>query len=395
MNRYLLIFLDKTLFQVIFLLSILLERLKRKTKPEYFPKILGNAYFLVIRPGGIGDGLMSIAFLKALRKAFPNGKITLLCVQKNRAAFQQLDLYDDLIVLDKGSDIFKNIRGLLSQKYDVVFDLEPFRKISAVISYFTGALTRIGFDTNLRRLLYTHFTTYANDRCYESLNMIRQLTVFGVNVSENEAADIRFHLPDSSLQRAHEILKSHHLNPQKDAIVAVAPGVLKPHHRWVMSRFSALIERIAADDDVKVVLLGAPADVPDANKVVEYLPREATNVVNLVGKTSISDVLGILTDCKVLIACDGGIVYMAAAMECCTISIWGPGVMERFKPPGENHIGIRKNYFCVPCVNYSRLGEFPKCPYDRRCINDITAQDVFQAYVKLRQKTPEHGAEME
>ncbi len=75
---------------------------------------------------------------------------------------------------------------------------------------------------------------------------------------------------------------------------------------------------------------------------------------------------------------------MAAAMGCSTISIWGPGVMERFKPPGDNHIGLRKDYFCIPCVNYSRLGEFPKCQYNRKCINDISVEEVFDKYLYLK-----------
>jgi ADP-heptose:LPS heptosyltransferase len=104
----------------------------------------------------------------------------------------------------------------------------------------------------------------------------------------------------------------------------------------------------------------------------------------LVGETTFSEALAVLSKCKILIACDGGLVYMAAAMGCGTISLWGPGVMDRFKPPGENHIGIRKDYFCIPCVNYSRLGEFPPCPYNRRCYMDITAEEIFDQYLSLK-----------
>jgi len=107
-------------------------------------------------------------------------------------------------------------------------------------------------------------------------------------------------------------------------------------------------------------------------------------VISLVGETTFSEALAVLSNCKILIACDGGLVYMAAAMGCGTISLWGPGVMDRFKPPGENHIGIRKDYFCIPCVNYSRLGEFPPCPYNRRCYMDIIAEEIFDQYLSLK-----------
>ena len=62
----------------------------------------------------------------------------------------------------------------------------------------------------------------------------------------------------------------------------------------------------------------------------------------------------------------------------------GAWVMERFKPPGPMHVGVRKEYPFIPCVNYSRLGEFPKCPYDRKCMNDTTAIEVFRHYTILK-----------
>ena len=90
--------------------------------------------------------------------------------------------------------------------------------------------------------------------------------------------------------------------------------------------------------------------------------------------------------CRILVACDGGIVYMAACVGCATVSLWGPGVMERFKPPGELHSGVRKQYACIPYVTWSRLGEFPRCPYDRRCYNDLTAHEVFEHHARVKNR---------
>jgi len=384
MSRHLLIFLDKSLFQIIFFLIVLLSKLIRRKKPEHYPQLVGSENFLVVRPGGIGDGIMSIPFLKALRKRFPKSKITLLCVQKNKAALNHLQIFDELVVLDNIGGLHGNIYKLYKSHFDVVFDLEPFRKISSVITFLSGARIRIGFDTNSRRLLYTHHVTYANEKCFESLNVIRQFEVFDIHVPQNEALDMSFPLPDEISQRATKTLQSHGLNSEKDFIVAIVPGVLKEHHRWIMPRFSSVITFIRQENPkTRILLLGAPRDLKDTNEVLQHI-EQPEGIINLVGETDFMEALGILKVCKILIACDGGIVYMAAAMGCSTISLWGPGVMERFKPVGDNHIGIRKNYFCVPCVNYSRLGEFPDCPYDRKCIIDISAKDVFHEYVHLK-----------
>lgn len=384
MNRYLLIFLDKTLFRLIFHFIALLSKLQSRKRIGHYPVLSGSESFLVIRPGGLGDGIMTIPFLKALRKKFPKNRITLLCVKKNKLAFQHLPYIDDILVFDSMRDFHKNILSMFKCRFDIVFDLEPFRKVSSIIAYLSRAHIRVGFDTNRRRTLYTHYVSYANEKNYESLNMIRQLEVLGVNIQQNEAIDISFTLPEEFAKKGKTILRSHDIDPEKDFITVIVPGVLKAHHRWVMTKFASLINMILKEDSkAKILLMGSPSDISDVHEVMQHITK-SKRVVNLVGETNFENALGVLKTCKILIACDGGIVYMAAAMGCNTISIWGPGVMERFKPPGDNHIGVRKDYFCVPCVNYSRLGEFPDCPYDRKCIKDISAMDVFDKYKNLK-----------
>lgn len=384
MNRNILILLDKTIFRIAFYIVLLIVKLRKFRDPNFQIKLDKSNNFLVIRPGGLGDGLMAIPFLKALRKEFPENRISLLCVKKNEAALKHLSFLDEIIVLDNINYLHKNLFSLFRNQFDVVFDLEPFRKISSIVTYVSGATIRIGFDTNIRRELYTHFVTYPNEKFFESINMIRQLKVLNVEVSEVEAVDMSFPLPAEVKNKVDLIFQSHDIQPDNDFIVAVAPGVLKPHHRWIMSRFAKLIELILQEDpNIKILVVGAPADLKDANEVLEHL-NEDNRIINLVGKTNFMEAIGVMRSCKILITCDGGIVYVAAAMGCGTISLWGPGVMDRFKPPEPDHIGIRKDYFCIPCVNYSRLGEFPPCPYDRRCINDITPEDVLEKYVHLK-----------
>lgn len=386
MNRHLLIFLDKYVFQMAFYPIVLLAKLRGPRHKVFYPQLKRCPHFLVIRPGGLGDALMAVPFLKALRKNFPDTRVTLMCVEKNKVALQHSGLFDEMLVLNGFVSLFKTLYRIIDSRFDVVLDLEPFRKISSIIAYLSGSAVRVGFDTNQRRFLYTHYVSYANEKNYDSVNMLRQLTVFGIHVEPHDAADISIPLPEPSVRKAEEILSAQGLDPEQHFIVAVAPGVLKQHHRWIMSRFAFLISLMLDEDPRnRIVLMGAPADRPDANEVLKHLPQ-TDRVANLVGKTAFLDALGIFRLCRILIACDGGVVYMAAAMGCSTISIWGPGVMERFKPPGEEHIGIRKDYFCVPCVNYSRLGEFPPCGYDRACIRNISASDVFREYRRSKKR---------
>jgi ADP-heptose:LPS heptosyltransferase len=384
-NRKLLLFLDKSLFRALFYVVVVIAKLNRR-RAEFPPKLSDPARFLVIRPGGLGDGLMSIPFLRVLKERFPTSHVTLVCVQKNRAILRHLPYHDELIVMDDLPRLFRNAWQLWRGRFDVLFDLEPFRRTSSIVGWISRARSRVGFDTNARRHLYTHLVTYSGDSCFEASNMLRQLSFLDIDVPSDRAADMSFPLPPDSRTAARAMLTEAGVDLDEDFLVAVAVGVLKPHHRWVISRFVALIELMRAEDKrTRVLLIGSAGDTEDVGAVLGGLKGQQ-RVVNLTGKTNVVDVLGVLQACRILIACDGGIVYMAAAVGCQTVSLWGPGVMERFKPPGEQHIGVRENYACIPCVTWDRLGEFPRCPYDRRCLNDIEATTVFGAYCRLKRR---------
>jgi ADP-heptose:LPS heptosyltransferase len=380
MNRHLLIFLDKTAFRVLFWLVVLWSKLRRRALFRDPVPLGDRAHVLVIRPGGLGDGIMSVPLLRALRAGLPQARITVVCLSKNRAALELLPYHDELIVLNAPGGRRKLREG---RPYDVVLDLEPFRRVSAIVAWFSGAPVRVGFDTGVRRRLYTHLVTYAHDHGFDSENMVRQLRFLGIAVPAAKAVDLGIDLPEEARAGGLRFLEGSGADPGRDFLVAVAPGVLKPHHRWKMEEFGRLVDRILErDETARVVLVGSAADRQDADDVLARV-ADKERVADLVGKTSYSESLAVLERCRILVACDGGVVYMAAAMGCATISLWGPGVMERFKPPGERHVGVRKDYACIPCVLWDRLGEFPACPYDRRCYNDLTAEEVFERYEAL------------
>jgi ADP-heptose:LPS heptosyltransferase len=384
MNRKLLLLLDKTLFRAVFLVIVMVARL-RPSSPRVTVTLETDApRILVIRPGGFGDAFMSIAFLRVLKRVIPHAHVTVLCVLKNAAVFQAVQLQDDLIVLDDFSQLWHSTRRLFRGRFDVLFDLEPFRRTSSIVGWLSGAPIRVGFDTNSRRHLYTNLVSYSGDNRFEADNMLWQLRAIGVTSPAVDTQDMRIALSDSARAGARNMLETAGIDLQHHFAVAVAVGALKPHHRWVLSEFAVLIRLIKADDDnARVLLVGSSNDLADAHEVLRELGDDA-GVTSFVGKTELSAALGILERCRVLIACDGGILYMAAAMGCNTVSLWGPGVMERFKPPGEDHIGVRKSYACIPCVTWDRLGEFPPCPYGRRCYKDMRASEVFDAYLRVK-----------
>jgi ADP-heptose:LPS heptosyltransferase len=376
MNRHILILLDKTVFRLLFWIVVLAAQFRKDVSRGELISPRPDSHFLVIRPGGLGDAIMTIPTLRALRESYPQSRISVICVGKNRAGFELLPFQDELIQIDSTEAMGR----LIGRRFDIVFDLEPFRRISSIVAWLSGAKVRVGFDTGSRRRLYTHLVNYAHDHLPESANLTRQLKVIGVRVPEHEYTDLSVEICQDDEEEASRILKD---NGVTGPLIVVAPSVLKPQHRWSNEKWALVTSRLLqAEDDLRVILMGRPGDREDAGEVVRRLP-DKDRVLNLVGRTSLPVSLAILKRSRALLACDGGILYMAAAVKCPSLSLWGPGVMERFKPPGEIHVGIRKEHPCIPCVTWDRLGEFPQCPYNRKCYSDISVRDIESAYGSL------------
>lgn len=380
MNRHLLILLDKTVFRVAFWVLVGVAKFRRSAgSTGQNAELASSARILAIRPGGLGDAIMAVPLFRALRHAYPEGRITIVCVKKNRAFLELLPYHDELVIMDELGSAWTIIR----EEYDIVLDLEQFRWISTIVAWISGAPIRIGFDTSQRRLLFTHLVSYAHDNRFESVNMVHQLRYLGIGLSNEESADLSFALsPDAQASADHLLDKC----GVQGRLVALAPGVLKPHHRWDMKKWAVTIESIVQNDpQVTILLVGTAKDRRDANEVLRQV-NAGDRLIDLVGKTSLIETFGILKRCEMLLACDGGIVLIGAAMGCATISLWGPGVMDRFKPPGDQHVGVRLDYECIPCVTWDRLGTFPKCPYDRRCLNDLGTAPVLDAYRRINER---------
>ena len=380
MNRKNLILIDKTIVRILFFFAAVSARFRR-TQVDIRPRLPRRPHFAVIRPGGLGDGIMSIPFLRCLRREFPTSRITLVCVTKNRAVFDLISYHDELVVLDDLTHTIQQLWRLNRTKLDVLFDLEPFRRTSSLVSWLSGAKTRVGFDTNSRRKLYTHLVTYAEESCSEPENMLNQLAVVGMHSLSEEARDTHISLTAEHRDTAKKRISAAGLDPESHFFVGVGVGTLKPENEWVMSEFALLIDSILAEDErTRVILLGSAEDMDNTEQVMQCI-NNTKRVIDLVAKTSITETLSILELCQILVVCDGGLVHMGSAMGCKTVSLWGPGPMQRFKPIGKDHIGIRKEYWCIPCISRERLGDFPGCPYNRRCLNDIKAAQVMDGYL--------------
>ncbi|MCX5703016.1 MAG: glycosyltransferase family 9 protein, partial [Candidatus Omnitrophica bacterium] len=172
----------------------------------------------------------------------------------------------------------------------------------------------------------------------------------------------------------------------KDLIIAIAPGggaswgkEAKIKH-WPAIKFAQLANKVSEEFSAKILILGDESERP----IVDIIIKTAQcPMINLVGKTTLRELISIINKAGILIANDGGPLHIAVALGKKTVSFFGPvdpQVYGPYPPDRMRHIVLRKNLECSPCYAGFRLSG---CQRNRECLEKIDVEEAQEAVAKL------------
>lgn len=346
-------------------LIIVLSKIKRKSSLS--SKKAKNILF--IRPGGIGDAVLLLPAVKELRATFPETVIGVLCEKRNAEIFTLTDTIQHIYLYDRNLDLLRCIR----QPYDVVIDTEQWHRLSAVVGFFTKAPIRIGFNTNERGRLFTHTIPYSHDdyEVYSFFHLIEPLLQEKPSFDQN----LPFIQPPLLPERLSLLLQKNGDNKQ---FIAIFPGASVEERRWGGENFGRTAE-ILRQKGYHIVILGSFCDSQDAETMKKYVHDS----IDLTGKTSLREVVGILKQCRLLITADSGLMHLAYAIGTPTVSLFGSGIEKKWAPPGAQHIVLNNHLSCSPCTKF---GYTPKCEQNIRCLSSISSNSVIESAERILSK---------
>jgi heptosyltransferase II len=312
---------------------------------------------LVIRPGGIGDAVLLVPALLALKERFPEATITVLAERRNGSAFILCPVVDHLLLYDTPAGIARAILG----GYDVVIDTEQWHRLSAVVAWASRALVTIGFATNNRKRLFSHSVAYSHND-YETLSFFNLLAPLAIGPPASLSIPFLV-VPAAAVARADALLA-----PFAGArLVTIFPGASIAERRWGAERFRRVAERLAKEG-IKVVVLGGKDDAVDGEVVVQQAEG-----LNLAGKTTLAESAAVIARSALLLSGDSGVLHLAVGLGVPTVSLFGPGIEAKWGPKGEGDRVLNHRLPCSPCT---RFGTTPPCPCQARCLSEITVEEV-------------------
>ncbi len=345
----------------------LLSFFKRKRQPGPEPKGI-----LVLRFWGVGETILTLPMLKALKAARPDAKITVLCTPRNREVFFAqpfIDACRTVWTWQLPALVLANL-----WKYDLVLDTEPHFAISAILAFFMGKRS-IGFGYGERAKLYDVKVPY-NDRQHVVYTFCDLLQPLGIAARPAELVRLKY---GEDARKAAELrFEANNIQPKTGKpIVGVHAfcGPTAPWRAWPRERFAELIDRITAKYGCTVILTGSGAEAAGNEQIISLLKRKGC-VYNFPDLAS-STLFYLISQYDLMISNDTGPMHIAAAQGVPAIGLFGPNTPERFGPfpPGRN-VAIYHQTPGHPVINV-HLNEFGKC--DGACMRLITVDEVFAA----------------
>lgn len=333
---------------------------------------------LVRAPNWVGDAVMSLPTLAGVHTLFPQAEITVLAAPRVAPLFDgfpgvsQVTVYPDS--LEKWRTLYHlrqdqtNPRKQKTENRKPRFDLGlalPNSWEAALGLWLAGTQTRLGYATQGRGLLLNRAVTGVHSltglhTVYYLLGVLQGLGGVDFLVSP------RLYLRKEEMQNAATLLKDSH---GQGPWVGLSPGAaFGPAKRWPPERFADVGKKLQEEFGAWLVLLGGPEDREAAAKVKERLPR----AMDLVGRTTLRQALGVLTQLKLLITNDSGLMHAAAALGTPLVALFGSTDPAATGPFTAKATVLHHPLPCSPCFKRS-------CDLDYRCLLDISVPEVLEA----------------
>ena len=324
---------------------------------------------LVIKLRGIGDVLLSVPALRAVRKAYPDARLSFMTEQNGGEVLRGQPMLDEIIVLDRSSgwlEYLRFVREIRKRKFDMVIDLFGNPR-TAVLTFMTGARARVGLTWRLRRHAYNIACEGPAQVCYAveaNFHVIRQIGIQALDRT------FRLFLGEHDRQPAAEFLKS--INAGNKRIVGLNPGGSWQTKQWQAEKFAELAEHLASE--YTVLLLGGPAE----QKIVEEILKQVRKKVYAVPVMGLRPTAALIENLDLLITVDGALKHIAVAAEIPSITLFGPTNPVAWHPQeNPKHRAIfNRDLKCRPCDRRTCAGN--------ECLRSITVENVIDAVREMK-----------
>jgi len=351
---------------------------------------------LIFRYGQLGDVLVALPAIRAVREEFPDAQISLLCDKHRNSnwviAKQVLppSLVDQVVTYDADSSgiplrsavaLFLQLRA---SRFDTLIYLAPRARTRAAVLRDVIFFRACGIkDIAGHKGIVPLVPGARRDRPlpiveHEADNLLERLRISGIDAASSRQG-INLLLATAEREEADLWLENHSKRTAGKPLIAFSPGSKWPSKRWPEERYLELGKRLLKEFAFTPVIVGGLEDRARGEALIEGWQLG----LNAAGELSVRGSAALLERCRMHIGNDNGVTHLAAAVGVPCVGIFAaqdwPG---RWHPYGAGHKVLRKHPPCegcklVDCVENSM-----------RCLKEITVDEVLAACRAMIRSAP-------
>ncbi|HNW61233.1 MAG TPA: glycosyltransferase family 9 protein [bacterium] len=293
---------------------------------------------LIIKLRAVGDVVLSTIVIDNLRRAFPAAAIDFLTEEASRQVVSGHPQLDEVVVLERKAiarlgaaarlaahrDFLHRIRAA---RYDLVFDFFGNPR-SALLTWWSGAAWRIGYDYRVRRNAYTVVVPSRAATVHEAEWHLDALSRLGIPVVSHH---LSFAMSPEAVDKAARFWREAGLEGAPVLALNFSGGWVAK--RWPLARFAELAGRLVPLYRARILVIWGPGELEQAQQLAALAPVPVT----LIPAADLKELAALLQRVDLMISTDSGPMHIAAAVGTPCVGLFGPTNPHLQGPYGPGH----------------------------------------------------------
>ena len=339
---------------------------------------------LVRMPNWVGDVVMALPALRALRESYPSAKITLLCRPRLFPIVEGEPYYDEWVSYQaKGLwQIWKMGRRLARRRFDlaVVF---PNSISSALVATFGGIQRRVGYNIEGRGTLglLTHTLRARKVGGLRQIPMVDYYLALAYAAGARESSRrIQFHVGQDLSVRADRFFRDAGVGPTQ-RVIGISPGAAFGRSKqWRSDYFAEVADTLALQWRAKILILCGPEEEQVADDIEASMETEPINTARRIVPLDL--LKAVVRRCMLLVTTDSGTRHFAVGNGVAVVTVLGPTFHIYTESEYEKSDLVQHRLDCWPCHE-------PVCPLGHhRCMEELRPGKVLAACRRILSRFP-------
>ncbi|MCP4214274.1 MAG: lipopolysaccharide heptosyltransferase II [bacterium] len=352
-------------------------------------------------PNWIGDCIMCLPALRALRACFPSAHISLVTRRHLQAVFENLEEITEIITIPTSGGIgntFKAASQLKSHGFQMgLLFTNSFN--SALLFKLAGIPDTIGYVKDMRGFMLKRKLPFPVDCPKHHVYFYTDLAAKAAEGNTDMPPQLKLppavspFITQRERDEVRSLLSGIGVDPDRVPVgisPAAAYGTAK---QWLPERFAQLTERLleacpfapleAGKAGCGVLLFGSP-DEKEKNEIILGGLDNRADAHNLAGKLTLRQAIVAVSMCSAFVCNDSGMMHVAASLGVPLAAVFGPTLPHKTAPHAQNKKDVRVLYHkvcCAPCKHR-------ECPTDHACMKAVSVDEVYGALASLATGAP-------